>query len=157
SGDPMKEVEFLRIQDEPYYVVRCAPDEASAAQKRERLHQPYNVNGRAETDRVLVSAKTLTPHNDLFSTESLVGRLHAAAPDAPVVEQQLLTDYDSYYYSRGRQTPLPVLRVKFGDPAKTWVYVDPAMSSMVASIHRNNRIERWLYSGLHDLDFSFWY
>jgi hypothetical protein len=68
-----------------------------------------------------------------------------------------LSDYDAYYYSRGRQAPLPVLRVKFDDPQATWVYIDPAMSRVVAQIHRLNRLERWLYNGLHSLDFSFWY
>jgi hypothetical protein len=50
-----------------------------------------------------------------------------------------------------------VLRVKFDDPLETWVYVDPAMSRPLAAIHRLNRVERWLYNGLHSLDFGFWY
>ena len=78
-------------------------------------------------------------------------------PAVPIVDAQLLEDYDSYYYSRGRQTPLPILRVKFDDPDRTWVYVDPEMSQVVARIHRLDRVERWLYNGLHSLDFSFWY
>ena len=84
-------------------------------------------------------------------------RLKDAVPNAPVLERTLLRDYDSYYYSRGRVTPLPVLRVKFGDPMQTWVYVDPAMSQVVAEVHRLNRLERWLYSGLHNFDFQFLY
>ena len=91
-----------------------------------------------------------------FSVDSLLARLKASVPDTPIVESQLLSDYDSYYYSRGRQTPLPVLRVKFADPAETWVYIDPAMSQVLAEIHRLNRVERWLYNGLHSLDFGFW-
>jgi len=78
-------------------------------------------------------------------------------PDVPIAEQQLLSEYDSYYYSRDRQTPLPVLRVKFNDPARTWVYIDPEMSQVLAQIHKLNRVERWLYNGLHSLDFAFWY
>ena len=61
------------------------------------------------------------------------------------------------HYSRGRQTPLPILRVKFDDPDQTWVYVDPEVSQVVARIHELDRVERWLYNGLHSLDFSFWY
>jgi len=156
GGRAIKEVEFARIQDEHYYVVRLAAD-AHTAQRRERLHQPYYVTGRAESDRVLVSAGTLAVRSGPFNTTSLIDRLHAALPSAPIVESSVLTDYDSYYYSRGRQTPLPVLRVKFGDPAETWVYVDPEMSQVLAAIHRLNRVERWLYNGLHSLDFSFWY
>jgi tetratricopeptide (TPR) repeat protein len=89
--------------------------------------------------------------------DSVVGRLKAAAPGVPIGDAQVLTDYDSYYYSRGRQAPLPVLRVRFNDPMRTWIYVDPEMSQIVAQVHRLNRLERWLYNGLHSLDFSFWY
>ena len=50
-----------------------------------------------------------------------------------------------------------MLRVKFDDPLETWVYVDPELGQIVASIHRLHRVERWLYNGLHSLDFGFWY
>ena len=157
GGLTAKEMEFVRIQDEEYYVVRYTDDNALADGKRERLHQPYNVTGSVEPNRLLVHAGTLDVREAPFSVESLLARLKATVPDTPIVESQLLSEYDSYYYSRGRQTPLPVLRVKFADPAATWVYVDPSMSQVLAEIHRLNRVERWLYNGLHSLDFSFWY
>jgi len=156
DGRGIKEIELARIQDEHYYVVRLAHD-PEAAKRPERLHQPYNITGRAESDRLLVSAGTLQVRREPFSVDSLVARLHAALPDVPVVDQQLLSDYDSYYYSRARQTPLPVLRVKFADPGETWVYVDPATSQLLAQVPRLSRVERWLYNGLHSLDFSLWY
>jgi hypothetical protein len=157
NGRGIKEVEFVRIQDQPYYVVRQARDEQADPALRERLHQAYPVNGQLEPDRVLVAADTLEIRREPFSTESLVARLEAALPDVPIEESQVLSEYDSYYYSRARQNPLPVLRVKFGDAAETWVYVDPQMSQVLTSVHRLNRVERWLYSGLHNLDFAFLY
>jgi uncharacterized iron-regulated membrane protein len=157
DGRRIKEVEFVRIQDEHYYVVRQTPRDANEARRAERLHQPYYVTGRAEQDRLLVNAATFEVRQEPFSTDSLIGRLKAAVPDVPVLASELLTDYDSYYYSRGRQTPLPVLRVKFADPAETWVYVDPEMGRVLAEIPRLARVERWLYNGLHSLDFAFWY
>ena len=156
GGRAVKEVEFLRIQDAPYYAVRLAPTPAEGVDA-ERLHQPYYVTGRAEQHRVLVAADTMTVRDKAFGVESLIARLTAAVPGVPVVESVLLTEYDSYYYSRGRQTPLPVLRVKFADPADTWFYIDPEMSQMLASVHRFSRVERWLFNGLHSLDFGFWY
>jgi hypothetical protein len=157
-GRAIKEVEFRRIQDEPYYVVRYAALSPAEAQRGERLHQPYNAfAGRAEDDRLLVHAATLEVRQQPFSTESLMARLKAAVPDVPVREQLLLTDYDSYYYSPRGQTPLPVLRVKFEDPLETWAYIDPATSQVVTAVHRLNRLERWLYSGLHNFDFRFLY
>jgi len=151
----IKEIELTRIQDEPYYVVRLG--RTAAAVRRERLHQPYPIAGRAEADRLLVSASTMKVKREPFSAESLVQRLEAAAPGVAVVEQAVLTEYDDYYYSRRGQTPLPVLRIKFDDPMQTWVYVDPTMSQVLAAVHRLNRVERWFYNGLHSLDFAFWY
>jgi uncharacterized iron-regulated membrane protein len=157
DGRTVKEIELVRIQDDPYFIVRHAADETRQEKRPERLHQPYYVTGRREPDRLLIAAKTLEIRRDPFTVESLMARLRAAVPDAPILESQLLTEYDSYYYSRGRQTPLPVLRVKFDDPAQTWFYIDPEMSQLLAQIPRPARVERWLYNGLHSLDFSFWY
>ncbi len=157
GGRGVREVELRRIQDEPYYVVRLAPAPSAAGGRAERLHQPYYVTGRAERDRLLVAAETLAVRERGFSVESLLARLTAAVPEAPVVEAVLLDDYDSYYYSRARQTPLPVLRVKLADPGETWLYIDPGLSRVLTSVHRLNRIERWLFNGLHSLDFAFWH
>jgi hypothetical protein len=157
AGRTLKEIEFRRIDDAPYYLARYTRAVAEADPRRERLHQPYPITGRAEPQHLLVDARTLTARTEPFATETLVTRLRAAAPGANIVSQEVLTDYDSYYYSRNRQATLPVLRVKFDDPLETWVYVDPELGQLVASIHRLHRVERWLYNGLHSLDFGFWY
>ena len=156
NGRTLKELEFVRIQDEHYYVARST-DAPPDNERPERLHQPYYITGRAEPDHVLVSAASMAVKDAPFTTDSLMTRLRAAVPDVPITDYEVLTEYDSYYYSRGQQAPLPVLRVRFADPAATWVYIDPEMSQVLASIHRLNRVERWLYNGLHSLDFSFWY
>jgi hypothetical protein len=105
----------------------------------------------------MVSADTLDVRGQPMPVDAMMTRLGEALPDVPVVEHELLTEYDDYYYSRGGLTPLPVLRVKFGDPAETWLYADPDKGQVLATVHRLNRVERWLYSGLHTLDFKFWY
>jgi hypothetical protein len=157
EGRGIKEVEFTRIQGDHYYLVRPTPDPDIVAKRRERLHQPYNVSGLAEPDRYLVAADTMQVRAEPFSTDSIIARLKTAYPDVPIVEQQLLTEYDDYYYSRGNVTPLPILRVKFDDPMQSWLYVDPALGRPAALVHRLNRLERWLFNGLHSLDFSFLY
>ena len=131
---------------------------AAPSRRREarRLHQP-TTSRAAHPETHLIDATTLRVQNEPFSVDSLLARLRAGAPGAAIVEHELLSDYDAYYYSRGREAPLPVLRVKFDDPMQTWVYVDPATSEQLAAIHRLNRVERWLYNGLHSLDFGFWY
>jgi uncharacterized iron-regulated membrane protein len=129
-----REVEYLTIQGDAYYRIQTgAPD------------------------TVLVSASSLQVRKELFSTESLIQRLTEPNPNVKVAESSLLQDYDSYYYSFNRKAPLPVLRVKFDDPDSTWFYVDPRMSTIVGRAHRRERLQRWIYHGLHSLDFSFWY
>ena len=157
DGRRLKAVGFTRIHDEYYYTVASTEGAARPEQKLERLHQPYLVDHRGDPARLLVSAQTMQVRREPFSVESILERLKNAVPDTPIVEQTLLQDYDSYYYSRGGQSPLPVLRVKFGDPMQTWVYVDPRTSEMLSQVHRYSRIERWVYNGLHSLDFKFWY
>src|SRR5690606_18186956 len=121
-----------------------------AASKRERLHQPYVVSGRGETGQLLVSAERMSARDEPFPMDAILSRLRAALPaDMSIVEHALLQDYDAYYYSRAGNAPLPVLRLKLDDPLETWVYVDPALSRITAQIHRLNRVERWLFNGLH--------
>jgi hypothetical protein len=156
-GSTLKEIELRRIDDAPYYLARYTRGSAEPDPQRERLHQPYPIRGRAEPEHMLIDARTLTERTEPFSTDRLLARLRAATPSANIVTHELLTEYDSYYYSRNRQAALPVLRVKYDDSLETWVYIDPALGQIVASIHRLHRVERWLYNGLHSLDFGFWY
>jgi hypothetical protein len=154
---PLKEVQFARIQGDAYYVVRSAPDNAPLLGAPDGGHQPYYVSRNSDSERLVVAANPLAIRSAAFTADSITNTLKAAIPNAGIVESQLLTEYDSYYYSRDGEVQLPVVRVKFDDPAKTWVYIDPQVNQVVAQVQRNNRIERWLYNGLHSLDFSFWY
>ena len=151
----IKEIEFVRIQDKPVLVVHRQPDEA--ARTEIRGHQPYFADRSKDPARLLIDAATLQARHEPFSAESLLARVRTALPDTPVIESAMLDAYDSYYYSRDGAAPLPVLRVKLGDDDRTWLYIDPLMSQLVARIHRLDRVERWLYNGMHSLDFAFWY
>jgi hypothetical protein len=149
-----KEIEFVRIQDETYYIVEVAGHGSDAA--RERLHQPYSLDVPSLRERLLVHAATMVVRSELFPVAGLLERMTAAA-DAPVTRYDLLTEYDNYYYSQRGEASLPILRIEFADPAATWYYVDPRLGRIVGEVHRNSRLERWLFNGLHSLDFSFWY
>jgi hypothetical protein len=155
AGNAIKEVEFRWIQGEPYLLASYSVPSDRNSGKRDRLHQPYNIVGQSEAQNMLISARSRQVAAG-FDQEQLVAKLDAAVP-AAVTEVSLLDDYDDYYYSRGGQLPLPVLRVKFDDPAASWIYVDPRRSELLTLVHKWSRVERWLYNGLHSLDFAFWY
>jgi len=108
------------------------------------------------TDRGIVAlsegAGRLPLHAD--SVRKLADR---AMPGTGITEIASLSDYDSYYYDRNRELPLPVWRVSYGDPQRTSLYVDPARGVILRKEERLTRLNRWLYHGLHSLDFPFLY
>jgi hypothetical protein len=86
--------------------------------------------------------------------ESTVRTLAATAmPSAHVMEVHHLDVYDSYYSDRDGELPLPVYQIKYDDPSRTWLYVDALRGIAVRKEERLTRLNRWLYRGLHDLDF----
>jgi len=155
AGKPIKEVEYVRIQDEPFFLVRRNPDAGAGTEIRG--HEPYFAVRARDAAQTVVNARTLQLHDRDFASDTLLTRIKRAVPDTDIVNAEMLTTYDSYYYSRDGLAPLPVLRVKLDDPDRTWLYIDPRMSQLVGRVHRLDRAERWLYNGLHSLDFSFWY
>ncbi|HWK54148.1 MAG TPA: hypothetical protein VNR18_07255 [Hyphomicrobiales bacterium] len=150
-----KRLDFVWKQGRPHLLASHAvPHEVDA--KRDRLHQPYNINGQSQAATVLLDATTLQVREN-FDQELLVSQLAGSVSEGQVTDVALLDDYDDYYYSRQGELPLPVLRVKFDDPMRSWIYVDPHRAELLSLIHKNSRVERWLYNGLHSLDFAFWY
>ena len=155
GGRAIKEVEYVRIQEQPFFVVRRDPDPTAGTEVRG--HEPYFAVRSRDAAQTVVSATTFQAHDRDFPAEALLARVRSAVPDAAITNSEMLATYDSYYYSRDGLAPLPVLRVKLDDPDRTWLYIDPRMSQLVGRVHRLDRVERWLYNGLHSLDFSFWY
>lgn len=156
----IKEISLARIHDGHYLRLHTSAPVAASQLPQQRPHQPYGVAGRSQDDVVLVDIATLTRHDQPFATGAILERLQQSLPVGVTLEKaqhELLQDYDNYYYSRSGEAPLPVLRVKLGDALDTWLYIDSRTSQLVANVHRYSRIERWLYNGLHSLDFRFWY
>jgi hypothetical protein len=87
----------------------------------------------------------------------LVATAGEAMPGAAVEDVAWLESYDAYYYDRTRELPLPVLRVRFADPPRTWLYIDPNRGTILRKEERLSRANRWLYHGLHSLDFPWLY
>ena len=155
GGNEIKQVDFQWIGGAPYLLASYSVPTDAGSEKRDRLHQPYNIVGQSDAENMLIDARTGRVVGG-FDQDALVAKLDAAV-DASVTELTLLEEYDDYYYSRGGQLPLPALRVKFDDPAQSWVYVDPERSELLTLVTKASRVERWLYNGLHSLDFAFWY
>jgi hypothetical protein len=70
---------------------------------------------------------------------------------------QRLDAYDRYYLDRHRRRPLPVILVRVNDPDHTRYYIDPKTARVVAVYSSRSWVTRWLYHGLHSLDFPWLY
>ena len=60
---------------------------------------------------------------------------------------------DSYGHLREGPFPKQTLRVGLDDPNQTWVHVDMQTGTIVSVMDHSRRIYRWLFNGLHSLDF----
>jgi hypothetical protein len=125
-----KEIEIVRFRGHYY---------ASAAEGIVSLHEPH-----------LGAAQQLPP-------DLVIGSAPVVMPGAPIDGMQWMDDYDAYYYDRSRRRPLPVLRVRYGDPQRTWLYFDPRHGTIARKEERLSRLNRWLYHGFHSFDFPFLY
>ncbi|MEC3948120.1 PepSY domain-containing protein [Sphingobium sp. HWE2-09] len=81
----------------------------------------------------------------------------AAMPGSTLTGVDRLKRPDRYWYSTGNvrddSRPLPVLRLKFDDPAQTWIHIDPMTGALLGQVGSGGRSYRWLFSALHSLDF----
>lgn len=105
------------------------------------------------------SAESAATRLAVGKTQTLARRIGAGLgrlmPEEPAHTQQRLDDYDAYYYSHhDRWRTLPIQRVKFSDPESTWFHIDLATGEVLERLTYRNRVERWLFNGLHSLDFA---
>ena len=132
--DDSREIVWQWLASEPYqYAI-------SGQNHRSLLTGPAGEDGRA---------------NHANRQHPGVVQLRAIMAGYSITGIEILDTYDNYYYShRQSWRPLPVLRVRFNDPAQTWFHLDGSTGEMLNRLTATGRIQRWLYNGLHSLDFS---
>jgi hypothetical protein len=155
SGGPLELRKFTLSPDKAWGLLK-----RELAVKEMRLAQldgkPYYIAFETPEKSKLIAAdgSDLHPRTG-FGAKDLVRAARALKPGARMAEIMQLEEYDSYYYAKERDKPLPVLRVKLDDPERTWYYLDPRTGSIALKSESLSRTERWLYNGLHSLDFPF--
>jgi PepSY-associated TM region len=131
SGPEIKELELLSVGGEPLYLATLRPD-------RTRV---VPLDGRVAN----------------AIDEKKLGDIVANAAGTGVAELRVVTAYDRYYLDRRGTLPLPVLLVRLNDDRRTRYYIDPRTASVVGSYNSAEWSSRWLYHGLHSLDFPWLY
>ena len=157
----LKELDAVQVRGEPYWHGYRAPSNEEAVQWMQIGLLPRTP--RPVLEQRYVSAAR--PGSGAFHRfderhlkgESLVELAKIAMPGVPVRDAVWLHEFDDHYYdSRGTRS-LPVLRVRYEDSDRTWLYLDPARGGIALRTDDTRRLLRWLYQGLHSLDFPFLY
>ncbi len=157
----VKELEATQFRGEPFWLAYRAPSESEAVQWMQIGLWPRAARPRLEHRYVSAAdpaagafARFDEPR---FGRESMLDVARAAMPDVPIQDAVWLQEYDAHYYDVRAGRALPVLRVRYADEARTWLYLDPARGAIVQRMDDTRRLRRWLYQGLHSLDFPFLY
>ena len=74
-----------------------------------------------------------------------------------LAELRVMDQYDAYYLDRQRGRPLPVVYARLNDAVGTRYYIDPKTAAVVGQYSARGWVTRWLYHGLHSLDFPWLY
>ena len=136
-----------------------APDRLAAAAEGARRVDLRWLAGRAlyvvdggGAAPPLIDAATLAPA--AFTDPELIRNAARLIPGARIAAADRLTEADNYWYETGGPPLLPVLRVRYTDPARTWVHIDPRTGAILGSIDARGRLYRWLFDLLHKWDLN---
>ncbi len=131
AGYQPKEVEFSMFAGEPVYM---ATDGSGAT-------RIIPINGEPKTT---------------FDREKVMELVREGAGPA-LGELRVMDEYDAYYLDREFRRPLPVIYARLNDETQTRYYIDPKTATVVGNYSSRNWVNRWLYHGLHSLDFPWLY
>lgn len=126
-----KELDFTMFAGEPIYMA---------------------TDGKGDTRIIPVKGAPKTS----FDAEKIVSMVRAGAGDS-LGELRMMDEYDAYYLDRRGQRPLPVVYARMNDEANTRYYIDPKTGRVAGTYSSRNWVNRWLYHGLHSLDFPWLY
>jgi len=147
-----KEADVFQFRGEPYLVATNGPSERALIGSTER-----DWSWRPPQYQMVWLNQPEDGAFTRFDDVEIMDIAHEAMPGVAIKEAVWINEYDNYYRTRFGSQPLPALRVKYDDPTSTWLYIDPQRGSIALRVQQHNRQRRWLYNGLHKLDFPFLY
>ena len=130
--DPVKEIEWLRVAGHPYVTARLGLGSGrqwtAAADRSAPLQAGFDSGTFAQVQSTLV-------------------------PDARLRDHRVLETFDTHYYGRDHAPrPLPVLRLRYDDPADTWLHIDLATGRLLERLDASRRSYRIWFNALHSHD-----
>jgi len=150
------------IEASPFQALSPSEALASLGTARARQLEVVRTDNESFYVATLASGRTRIISLSGATREALdiqqVAKLAATAvePDR-ISATQLIDQYDRYYLDRHGVRPLPVVLVRLSDRDASRFYIDPGTARLVGTYSNRNWITRWLYHGLHSLDFPWLY
>jgi hypothetical protein len=92
-----------------------------------------------------------------FDANAIAAIVTRAAGEGTAVTVDTLDRYDRYYLDRRGRKPLPVFVARLTDADQTRYYIEPKTARIVGTYSARNWVTRWVYHGLHSLDFPWLY
>jgi hypothetical protein len=135
AGLSVKDLELTSIAGDPAYFATISPGDTRIV--------PVDP-ARGEPTRELDSGRVA----------GIVARVTGPLGGATV---DVISQYDRYYLDRHREAPLPVVRVQLNDAGGSRYYVDPKSARIVGGYSSSGFLDRWLYHGLHSMNFPWLY
>ena len=130
--DGVKEVQWKSIRGESYMVAIRSLDDSEV-----EIVDNSGLNGQKSLAVKIIDA------------------IPELLPSADLSELVIISNYDNYYYSRHNSfRPLPIYRAKFNDDEITWYHINAQTGEVINRLTKISRVQRWVYSALHNLDFS---
>ena len=161
AGFAVEELELSSFAGEPVYLLSYSRQDGVRRQRYSaEVAAPPNLfpaasdGGRAS--RVIPVAGSAM---DAFDPQRIIGIVTKAAglAGSDVAEIRVMDEYDAYYLDRTGRRPLPVVYARLNDADSTRYYIDPKTGRVAGSYSSRGWVNRWLYHGLHSMDFPWLY
>jgi len=137
---------------------RAAGFEAVELQWHMLGDQPYLVGLDARGDTRILPAASAGPAQEHLERAVLERQVREAWPEQSL-HFEWLEQEDFHYYARSEPSlyshlprRLPLLRVRFDDPAATWLHIDPYSGAVIEQLDQRRRAVRWAFKLLHSWD-----
>ncbi len=114
---------------------------------------PLLIARQASGQQIHLVADQSAPASEQLSIELIGSALRSAWPEAEVQSIGWLEPADAYTQLRAGSQPASTVQIKLDDPAESWVHIDASSGEILSVIDRSRRTYRWLFNGLHSLDF----
>ena len=129
----VKEIELRVIAGYPYLVSKSEPEGNNIWILKDQLNWQPAKNG--------------------LPIQWMRKATQSAWPNMPIKDMYYIKDNDTYTNLRERKLSENVLRIILDNSAKTWVHIDKQSGEVVSVMDDGRRTYRWLFNGLHSLDF----